>query len=488
MNPRELRASGQYNRDIRKDLRSEFARDVDRFYYNDYWLRLAEITQVYSAGTLLDRLSESQRQHNRMTHSQKVAQVGRRLTQYLLADDANATGIEAGGGLDLDVVEAACMAHDLGHPPFGHRGEQELDRLARLNGLSDGFEGNAQTFRILTVLSQHDPAAAPEAGMDLTAAILAASMKYPWARDRQPDSNGGASARWRKFGYYDVDLAAFKALVRPLLPESRRKTLEAQVMDLADDITYAAHDVEDFYKAGLIPLDRLRHRDTSSPGRAATYEPVSSPEVADFLTYAGHRLPDQPVTPEQSRNLFAEYASYFPELPYEGRRLQDGMINGFASKVITDSSKAASVAPDGTLYVVPRMRAGIAVLKQLTWHYVIERPDLVGLQAGQVRTLHVVFEHLLARARHALAEMAPDLLTGKVFNLSVADRWQRRRTLPTKLDEFLDQGGAQELHDEDRDRVVARATVDYVASMTEREVVRYAAMLGPTAVTESGQQ
>jgi dGTPase len=485
---RDQRASGRRNSDIRSDLRSEFARDVDRFFYNDYWHRLAEITQVYAGGTLPGVRSTAGRQHNRMTHSQKVAQVGKRLAQYLLADERNEQGIEAAGGLDPDVVEAACMAHDLGHPPFGHRGEQELDRLAREHGLTDGFEGNAQTFRILTVLSQHDPAGAPEAGMDLTAATLAASVKYPWARDRVPDGDNRASRRWEKFGYYDVDQPAFAAQVSPLLLVPNQKSLEANVMDWADDITYAVHDVEDFYKVGLIPLDRLRHRDTSGAGLSATYEPVNPREVSDFLGYAANRLSGRSsAPPDQLRASFAEYASYFPELPYEGRRLQDGVMDAFASTVITASSKEVSVAVDGTLHVKSRMRIVIDVLKQLTWHYVIERPDLVEQQSGQMHKLRFLFEYLHSRAHEALTETITDSLTGKTAKLSPGEQWQRRRTLPHRLDEYLDQANVNELTDDLRARAITRAVVDYVASLTEQDVFRYMGLLGPatTRATDS---
>ena len=163
------------------------------------------------------------------------------------------------------VVQAAANAHDLGHPPFGHLGERVLDRLARERfGLTDGFEGNAQTFRILTELEVHGPG---DDGLNLTAAVRAAVLKYPWApvRSARPAPDGLARPRRaapgtaatvrarRKFSAYLIDLpemldalAAF-----PDLPPGRQ-TLECSVMDLADDIAYSLHDVEDFHRSGVL--------------------------------------------------------------------------------------------------------------------------------------------------------------------------------------------------------------------------------------------
>lgn len=466
---RTVRASGKRN-DNTKDRRSEFARDLDRFPYNRYWLRLAEITQVYSDGGLVGSAAEQPLQHNRMTHSQKVAQVGRRLAEDLLSEPRGEVGV--GRSLDADVVEAACLAHDLGHPPFGHIGEEELDRLARAAGLSDGFEGNAQTFRILSGLSVHDPQDAPDAGMDLTAATLAASTKYPWARDRQPDADGHASQRWRKYGFYDVDEAAFNERVAPVLPAPYRKSLEAQVMDWADDISYAVHDVEDFYKAGLIPLDRLRH--VAGNG---TFTPVQPAEITSFERYANSRLADRLPDPDRAWASFYEYAAGFPAEPYGMLRLQDRLMDQLASGIITSSSKAATIGPDGNLDVDPDARALVDVVKQLTWHYVVERPDLVTQQAGQRRRISLVFGHWLQQAQRAYATERIDPLTHKSKTLTPSERWMRRRTLPVRLDEFIQQvarrGGRPVSAD-----AVARGVVDYVASLREKEIDRYADMLG----------
>lgn len=129
------------------DPRSAFQRDRDRVLYSPEFRRLSGVTQVASAG-------EGDVFHNRLTHSLKVAQVGRRLAERLQKDCASEE-LHAWGGLDPDVVETAGLAHDLGHPPFGHDGEEEICKSVEANNDENGFEGNAQSFRIVTRLAAH---------------------------------------------------------------------------------------------------------------------------------------------------------------------------------------------------------------------------------------------------------------------------------------------------------------------------------------------
>jgi dGTPase len=149
--------------------RSPFRVDRDRIVASPFFARLAGVTQVVSptgSGLLV---------HNRLTHSLQVAQVGRAIAERLTGDPATAAVLDRLGGCDADVVEAAALAHDLGHPPFGHLGEQVLDRLGREKlGLPDGFEGNAQSFRIVTTIDLHGPGGT---GLDLTAAVRAAAAR-----------------------------------------------------------------------------------------------------------------------------------------------------------------------------------------------------------------------------------------------------------------------------------------------------------------------
>lgn len=240
---------------------SPYRTDRDRIAASPFFARLAGVTQVVSpaAGGLIV--------HNRLTHSLQVAQVGRAIAERLSADAAVAAVLQRLGGCDPDVVEAAGLAHDLGHPPFGHLGEQVLDRLAREElGLPDGFEGNAQSFRIVTTIDLHGPAGV---GLDLTAAARAAVLKYPWTRRTHPDPHPSTAvlpprgagpapeaphAGSAKFSCYDTELdelvearAAFADGIG-----GWQQTVEAAVMDTADDIAYAIHDLEDFHRLGVL--------------------------------------------------------------------------------------------------------------------------------------------------------------------------------------------------------------------------------------------
>ena len=217
--------------------RTPFERDRARIVHSSALRRLGAKTQVLGLGS-------GDFVRTRLTHSLEVAQVGRELGKAL--------------GCSPDIVDAACLAHDLGHPPFGHNGERALDQVARDIG---GFEGNAQTLRLLTRLEPKsvDPATGRSVGLNLSRASLDAAVKYPWREPAAPVRPDGTPTR--KFGVYDDDLPVFEWLREGAI--GTQQSFEAQVMDVADDISYSVHDLEDSIVYRAVKMSVLR-----DPGRA----------------------------------------------------------------------------------------------------------------------------------------------------------------------------------------------------------------------------
>ncbi|MEP7161832.1 MAG: deoxyguanosinetriphosphate triphosphohydrolase [Dermatophilaceae bacterium] len=251
--------------------RDDFARDRGRLVHSAALRRLAAKTQVMRPDT--DDFIRT-----RLTHSLEVAQIGREFGADL--------------GCDADVVDTACLAHDVGHPPFGHHGELVLDGLSADIG---GFEGNAQTLRILTRLeAKRAHPSGRSAGLNLTRASLDATVKYPWLRADAPPTV-------RKYSAYDDDADAF-AWIRQGAPadDPRRRCLEAQVMDWSDDVAYSVHDIEDGVARGFIDLRVWdapdAFREVCEVARRWCDDGLTDDELAEAASRlrAGDAIPSQP--------------------------------------------------------------------------------------------------------------------------------------------------------------------------------------------------
>ena len=385
--------------------RSDFARDRARVLHSSALRRLAAKTQVLSTTTALDFA------RNRLTHSLEVAQVGRELAASL--------------GLDPDVVDTACLAHDLGHPPFGHNGERALNEWAADIG---GFEGNAQTLRLLTRIEPKVFGAdGATYGLNLTRASLDASCKYPW-----PSAQGVADPSGRsKYGFYDDDTTAFEWL-REGAPD-RQRCIEAQVMDLSDDIGYSVHDFEDAIVNGYVDVTALGARVDHDELVNSMFAWIGGEVDHDELIAAFDRLDNLDVWIDR----------------WDGSRQAHGRLKNLTSQLIgrfagaavqaTRESHSGNLARFGADLVVPReIQAEIAVLKGIVAAFV--------MSTNARRPIY-------AQQRDMLSELADVLL------------WTAPRN--------LDAGFAADFTDADTDAGRKRAVVDQVASLTDQSAMAW---------------
>lgn len=404
-----------------RDLRSEGEHDRDRILYSSAFRRLGGVTQTVGLGEL--RLF-----HNRLTHSVKVAQIGRVLAERLSQSDEQA--LVAAGGIEPDVVEAVCLSHDLGHPPFGHIGEQELQSL--LAGYpTDSFEGNAQSFRTVTKLAV---SSLNSRGLNLTRATLGGILKYPWFykdRDHKPKSEKKWGAYFSERG--DLTFALDGAAHRP--------TPEAELMDVADDITYAIHDFEDFFREGLIPLNRIRE---------------SSDEAERFCKYLIARDPKLPR--RRAEELIRGFeAVYFPQNPYLGSVEDRAALHNLASYLLDHFLASVSLNKQGRIAVEPAVRDEIHALKQLTWFYVIDSPALATLQSGHRRVIRSLFQCL----QEWVAKAWPD--EPELARLPI--------TLSVLLSKDRDDDEAVDAAQGKDEALQVRGIADYIASLTEAQTL-----------------
>ncbi|WP_405839739.1 deoxyguanosinetriphosphate triphosphohydrolase [Streptomyces sp. NBC_01518] len=396
--------------------RTAFQRDRARVLHSAALRRLAGKTQVVTPGTRSQAWDASPR--TRLTHSLECAQVGRELGAAL--------------GCDPDLVEAACLSHDLGHPPFGHNGEQALNEFADDCG---GFEGNAQSLRLLTRIEpkrfvrSDTTGEMVSVGLNLTRAALDAATKYPWPRGAHP-----TDPKSPKFGVYEDDRPVFD-WVRKGAPGTRT-CFEAQVMDWSDDVAYSVHDVEDGLHAGHIDPNCLH----AEPERQEIFKVaigryVPADTAPDELAEALDRLQDQEWWPHG----------------YDGSAVAQARLKDATSQLIGRFCLAAESATraaygtgrltryDAELVVPHEARLECAVLKAVADRYVMQRAEQERIRADE--------RIVVAELAEVLTTRAPDGLEPQFraqFEEAADDR-ARKRVIVDQIASLTD-ASARSLH------------------------------------------
>ena len=365
--------------------RTEFARDRARIIHSFALRRLAAKTQV-----AVPWATDFPR--TRLSHSLECAQVGRELGAAL--------------GADPDLMEGACLAHDIGHPPFGHNGEEALNAVADSCG---GFEGNAQSFRLLVRLEAKTvDAQGISLGLNLTRASLDAATKYPWPR----------AINAQKFGVYDDDQRIFN-WVRKGAPAGAQ-SFEAQIMDWSDDVAYSVHDLEDALVTGQVKLHDLTN-DLSEIYRVA---------LDNYM--AGIEL----VEAEEGLKSLQQLSCWPKE--YDGSHRSLARLKDLASQLVGRFALAAERETrdrygDGNLtrynanLVVPRAQhVEVALLKSLAGFYIINSQTSVKRYDDEQSLIKELVEKVLASAPTTLESF-------------FLQDWQRATSDAQKLRVVIDQ-------------------------------------------------
>ncbi|MFI1031960.1 deoxyguanosinetriphosphate triphosphohydrolase family protein [Streptomyces sp. NPDC020951] len=449
-NNAEFHAQRRFGQPLDSDPRSPFERDRDRILYSSSFRRLAGITQVAA-------VREHHLLHNRLTHSLKVAQVGRRMAQRLCKDYPDfANDVPGGPNGFPDIVESAGLAHDIGHPPFGHTAETVLHKKMSLH---EGFEGNAQTFRALTKLAVH---AHVDHGLNLTRATLDAVLKYPRYEGEEVSESADRTWPFRKrgskWGVYRSEEQDFN-FAREGEVCSGERSLAAFLMDWADDVSYVTHDLYDYFRGGLMPLHAL-HSECSD----------------EFMGFArarrkgaGYKDFEEDMFKEQYRDL----KRLMPDRAWRDTREDRKILDKFQHELLTLFFNAVTVVDHHGRWQIRIDKIAeyqVEVIKELTFFYVIRRPGLAMVQRGQKKIIERLFDDLMEMfARHRKGAKDPD------------------HPVPMLLDDIYDGmvrhekvSGFNRPHEERR----ARAVCDYICALTEDQAINLCERLSGNSVSQ----
>ena len=383
------------------DSREDFARDRARVLHSAALRRLADKTQVVGP-------RDGDTPRTRLTHSLEVAQISR--------------GIGEGMGLSPDLCEMAGLTHDIGHPPYGHNGEVALNEVAPC-----GFEGNAQTLRILARLEPKVLIDGTSFGLNLTRASLDAAVKYPVTR-----TNADGSVN-RKYSAYDEDAAVLEWVREGHVDGA--PPMEAQVMDFSDDIAYSVHDVEDGIVSGRVSLRVLW--DFVELAALAEKGAAAFGGDADSLVDAADRLRSLPAIAAASE--FDYSLGAWTGLKSLTSQLVGRYVGAVTRATLGGNDGITLGRQHGRLVVPPDVEAEVRLLKTVAVLYVMDQPSHQARQDRQRDRIYRVHEYLRAGAPGTL-----DTMFQAWFNAAETDL--------------------------ERERVI----VDQIASMTESRLERTA--------------
>lgn len=441
----KIRDEGPF--DAQAGHKSEFRRDYARLIHSPAFRRLQGKTQLFPG-------TESDFFRNRLTHSMEVAQIAKGITLNI-----NATPFFVERPINTDLVELAALAHDLGHPPFGHNGEHALDECMRDHG---GFEGNAQTLRILARLEKRESNGedlADRCGLNFTYRSLAAVLKY----DAEiPELFSNRSKPKLAKGYYMTEAGVvqrIKAAVTPEHPaDAKFRTIECDIMDIADDIAYSTYDLEDAFKAGFFdPIEILSHVvDTDFLSKVASkvrdadeaLKEVSAEQVGRVLieTFAGVVVDDSEGL-DMSEPL-SHVHSIIKSYRKSKRIARDGYLRtAFTSALVKEFIGGVSVTPDeqsptmSKICVNKEIRVKIEVLKHLTFEALTMSPRLRLVEYRGRDIVKAIFDALTSEERSG--------------HMLLPDDWRDQFTALT--------------HEGERKRLVC----DFIAGMTDRYAVEF---------------
>ena len=373
--------------------RTEFMRDRARVIHSAALRRLAAKTQVAVPW-------ENDFQRTRLSHSLECAQIGRELGESL--------------GADPDLQDTACLAHDLGHPPFGHNGEEALAHIAKDFG---GFEGNAQSFRLLIRLEAKTvDEKGKSIGLNLTRASLDGATKYPWPRKQNP----------RKFGVYDDDFEVFNWM-RTGAPIDKQ-CIEAQIMDWSDDCAYSVHDLEDAIFVNQISVKNF-NRDM-----ADIYQSMKN-------DYGSDATEQEAIDAHARLAALSAWPHYFDGTHRSLARLKDStsqLIGRFVLAAEVQTRRVHGAAPlsrySANLEIPREQLVEVDFLKAIAGHYLINASHSQDRYAKQQVIISELVEMLVACAPREL-----DSIFVKAWN-EAADTQTRMRVIIDQVAALTDPG------------------------------------------------